>query len=179
MWGPMVAVVPVVPGRVQVVMAASQELVASLVQDYLADLVLRVLPDVFILHPSLGGVCSADTRYIPLELCNFVGPLCQYISLTSTAFFQVVTVSYSLPLLWEEDHELGDCSSRIVCLVCPSMPGHLLWYCMLASTSILSWGAVFNICRGIVVLDLTPPPPSVCCSSLVEPGTLTVLSPGI
>ena len=47
-WGPMVAVVPVVPGRVQVVMAASQELVASMVQDYLADLVLRVLP----------GVCS-------------------------------------------------------------------------------------------------------------------------
>ena len=53
-WGPMVAVVPanlVVPGRVQVVMAASQELVASLVQDHLADSALRVLPGVFVLHP--------------------------------------------------------------------------------------------------------------------------------
>ena len=47
-WGLMVAVVP---GRVQVVMAASQELVASLVQDHLADSALRVLPGVFVLHP--------------------------------------------------------------------------------------------------------------------------------
>ena len=108
-----------------------------------------------------------------------MGPLCQYISLTSTTFFQAVTVSQSqsLSLLWEEDHEFGDRSSRIVCLICPSMPGHLLWYCMLASTLILSWGAVFDICRGIVVPDLTPPPPLVC-SSLVNPGTPTVLSPG-
>ena len=44
--GPMVAVVLaslVVPGRVQVVMAANQ--------DHLADLALRVLPGVFVLHP--------------------------------------------------------------------------------------------------------------------------------
>ena len=48
-WGLMEAVVPaslVVPGRVEVVMAASQELVASL-----ADSALRVLPGVFVLHP--------------------------------------------------------------------------------------------------------------------------------
>ena len=48
MWGPMVAVVPaslVVLGQVQVVMTA------SLVQDHLADLALRVLPGVFVLHP--------------------------------------------------------------------------------------------------------------------------------
>ena len=98
-WGLMVPVVPaslVVLGRVQMVMAASQELVASLVQNHLADSSLRVLPGVFVLHPCLGGVCSADTRYIPLELCNFVGPLCQYISLTCTAFSQVVAVSQSL-----------------------------------------------------------------------------------
>ena len=53
-WGLMVAVVLaslVVPSRVQVVMAASQEIVASLVQDHLADLALRVLPGVFVLHP--------------------------------------------------------------------------------------------------------------------------------
>ena len=46
-WGPMVAVVPaslLVLGRVQLVMVASQELVASLVQDHLADSALRVLP---------------------------------------------------------------------------------------------------------------------------------------
>ena len=45
-WGPMVAVVPaslVVPGWVQVVMAANQ--------DHLADSALRVLPGVFVLHP--------------------------------------------------------------------------------------------------------------------------------
>ena len=50
----MVAVVPanlMVPDRVQVVMAASRELVASLVQDHLADSALRVLPGVFVLHP--------------------------------------------------------------------------------------------------------------------------------
>ena len=50
----MVTVVPVslvVPGQVQVVMAASQELVASLVQDHLAESALRVLPGVFVLHP--------------------------------------------------------------------------------------------------------------------------------
>ena len=98
-----------------------------------------------------------------------MGPLCQYISLMFIAFFQVVAVSQSLPLLWEEDHELGDRSSSIVWLICPSMPGHLLWYCMLASTSILSWGAVFDICQGIVVLDLTPPPPSVCWCRLMLP----------
>ena len=54
LWGPMEAVVLVslvVPGQVQVVMAASQELVASLVQDHLADSALRVLPGVFVLHP--------------------------------------------------------------------------------------------------------------------------------
>ena len=53
-WGLMVPVVPaslVVLGRVQVVMAASQELVASLVQNHLADSSLRVLPGVFVLHP--------------------------------------------------------------------------------------------------------------------------------
>ena len=54
-WGLMVAVVPacfvVVPSQVQVVMAASQEVVASLVQDHLADSALRVLPGVFVLHP--------------------------------------------------------------------------------------------------------------------------------
>ena len=52
--GLMVAVVPaslVVLSWVQVVMAASQKIVASLVQDHLADSALRVLPGVFVLHP--------------------------------------------------------------------------------------------------------------------------------
>ena len=40
-----------VPGQVEVVMAASQELVASLVPDHLADSALRVLSGVFVLHP--------------------------------------------------------------------------------------------------------------------------------
>ena len=84
----------------------------------LADLALRALTAVVplaVVHPvGLDAAYSADTRCLPLGLCNCVGPVCRYIFPESTASSQGVAVSPSLPLLWEGGHEPDDCSSGLV-----------------------------------------------------------------
>ena len=128
-----------VPAQLVVV---NQESAEGDLQGPSATLAPRVLVAValvsVVLHPLLDGACSADTRFLPLGPCNFVGPLCRYMFPESTASPQEVAVSQSLPQLWEGDHEPGDYSSETVRLFSLSTLGHLLWCRMLVLRGFLS-----------------------------------------